>query len=232
METVMTALTVLVVAGLMLKLSCGGRAGILCVSLAASLSLWFMLRYAIELPAGSVIAWLEDRSHRLDLAVLIALEAMLMLTYCLEASRCENEDAPGKFARTFVSAMRLFPGLLIFPVLFYMEHGAVCMLPGKDFALVGGVMAIAPLIIIPGCVTLLKILIPDEGMRYELFASVELLIACVGVACTVGGSVAAPSGMDVSWEASAAVAGGIIALMCAGAAKYRYFTIRKIRDRG
>ena len=73
-----------------------------------------------------------------------------------------------------------------------------------------------------------KELLPEEDMRLELLALINMLIAILGVIATVNGRTAAVGTNSVEWAALAAVFGLLAIGAAAGLIIYRYSTNKLI----
>ena len=102
--------------------------------------------WAVEQSKTQIEAWLANPDLMRDTAVVLSIDVAFLLAYCWGTTK-----APAKpFQQIYVAQNRysvllrklwrgllaIYPGLLIFPVLFSLEVSTIFFLPGVDFALV------------------------------------------------------------------------------------------------
>jgi hypothetical protein len=121
-----------------------------------------------------------------DVAVWITLETTLCIAFCfveLRGDHAARRPSPGQ------RLLRLYPGLLLFPMLLYVQTQLIFTLPGADFdrlsyLLAGGVLVGLPLLSrLPAWLT------PEKEFRLELHFLVSLFVCVIGLITTVNGSV-------------------------------------------
>ena len=113
--------------------------------------------------------------------------------------------------------LRLFPGVLIFAVLFSLLVALIFSFPGFSFSLLAWVLGAAILILIPAGMWLLKWLLPEKEVRLELLFLCNALVAILGVVATVNGTTAVSASGDVDWFASLAL---LLLMLLGGLAGY------------
>ena len=86
--------------------------------------------------------------------------------------------------------LAIYPGLLIFPVLFSLEVSTIFFLPGVDFALVAWGLAAIVAVAFVALGFGLEFLLPERELRLELLFLLNILIAILGVIATVNGRTA------------------------------------------
>ena len=111
----------------------------------------------------------------------------------------------------------LFPGVLIFAVLFSLLVALIFSFPGISFSLLAWVLGAAILILIPAGMWLLKWLLPEKEVRLELLFLCNALVAILGVVATVNGTTAVSASGDVDWFASLAL---LLLMLLGGLAGY------------
>ncbi|GHS99938.1 hypothetical protein FACS189421_11320 [Bacteroidia bacterium] len=121
-----------------------------------------------------------------DAAVLITIESVICFGFCFFSLR----EIPGrKKGKWWMIILDWYPGLLIFPVLFYVLTQIIFSLSGTSFTLIaylfaGGVLAGLPLL-----TWLIKRLYPEKEFRLELHFIVSLFVCIIGLIATVDGTV-------------------------------------------
>ena len=127
--------------------------------------------------------------------------------------------------------LSLFPGLLLFPVLFYGLTQAIFNMPGVKFGIIAGLMALSVLTLIPALSFGLKKLVPDEELRFEVHFVVTLFVTILGLITTVNGHVTyAAVKQPTDWKAitTATVAFVFAFLLGYGCNRLKWWIIKKV----
>ena len=172
--------------------------------------------YAIEQSKSQISGWLANTALMQDIAVVLTLEVILQMAFCLLAAHIQTS---GKARPATIWAYRLlrwFPGILIFPVLFSALVALIFSFPGVSFPLVAWSMAGAVLVLIPAGTYLLRWLLPEKDLRLELLFLGNALIAILGIVATVNGRTAVAGISEVNWSALGGMLGLIVAGIAAG----------------
>ena len=109
--------------------------------------------------------------------------------------------------------LRLYPGVLLFPVLFYLQSTLIFALPGVDFGVVSLLLSLGTLVLVLGLVYLLRFLLPEEELRLEVLFLVELFIFILGIIASVDETIrTAPEQSPIQWRGLALTT--VVALIC------------------
>lgn len=225
MESVVLVLMILVCFNFILKQTFRKRYSVLGFAALCALFVGLAWPYAIEQSKSQIAGWLADPALMLDTSVLLSIEVVLQMGFCLLATHVQSS---GELPRRTVWAYRLlrwFPGVLIFAVLFSLLVAAIFALPGRSFALVAWGLAAVVLLAVPLGTWLLHRLLPEKEIRLELLFLTNALIAILGVVATVNGRTAVAAVGEVDWQAF----GGMAALVLVGGGLG--WLIRRIRLR-
>ena len=175
----------------------------------ASVFVYLTYPYAIEQTKTGLAAYIADRSLREYAAIFISLDVALVVGYSF--SRLSRVRTKRGQIVTFL--LRLYPGVLLFPVLFYLQSTLIFALPGVDFGVVSLLLALATLLLVLGLVYLLRFLLPEEELRLEVLFLVELFIFILGLIASVDETIrTAPEKSPIQWQGLALT--GFIALLC------------------
>lgn len=185
MELVIQILMIFIVINTILKLSFrkwwqAAAFGLLCaVFVVAS------CRYAVLQSKTQLADYLQNTNVMQDIAVLITLESVLSIAFCF-GSLTANDL---KKRKPWLRALDWYPGLLIFPTLFYLLTQTIYALPGTGFdriayAWAGGVMIVIPLLSVAA-----RRLYPERELRLETHFLVSLFVCVIGLITTVDGNV-------------------------------------------
>lgn len=153
-----------------------------------------------------------------DLAVLVTLESALFIAYCFVALK----EIFGKKVKCWGGFLFFYPGLLIFPALFYLQTQVVFSMPGIDFNTISYVMAAGILILLPLLSLGIRYLFPEKDFRLEVHFLVSLFICVIGLICTTDGKVTyAAADEPMNWKAFALASGLFIGLFLIGYVWYK-----------
>lgn len=179
------------------------------ISLAAVCALFVALvwQYAIEQSKSQLHDWLNNQQLMLDTAVVLSVEVVIQMAYCLLATHLMYTGKVRKRTLYIYKALRWFPGILIFPVLFHLETMLMFTLTGMDFKTIAYGLAAVVLVAIVALTWLVRWLIPEKELRLEIFFLSNALIAVLGVIATVNGRTAAVGISEVNWTALAGIVG-------------------------
>ena len=210
METVVKLAMVLVSLSFVLKLTGYKLRQLLLMALLCALFVGFSWQFAAEQSKTAIASWLSDRELMQDIAVLMTLDVALQMAYCLMAVNLMN-SGPLKRRTIFVyKLLRLFPGIMVFLVLFSLLVSCVFAFPGVSFSLISWCMAAAVLVLLPLAVLGVRKLLPEKEIRLELLFLSNALTAALGVIATVNGTTASESVDSVDYPATIAVIGIVL----------------------
>lgn len=221
METVVFVLMILVCFSFMLKQTYRKNRSVAVIAVICALFTGLMWPYAIEQSKTQIADWLADTALMLDTAVLLTLEVILQMTFCMLAAHVQTSGPLRKRTLWMYRALRWFPGILIFPVLFSALVALIFAFPGVSFSLLSWSMAAGILILIPAGTWLLRRAMPEKDVRLELLFLVNALIAVLGVVATVNGRTAVAGISGADWSALAALVVIIVLGALAGFVAYR-----------
>lgn len=212
METVVMVVMIVVCFNYMVKQTFRKAYLVAVSSVVCALFVGMAWPWAIEQSKNRIGAWLSDSALMLDIAVVLTLEVVLQMAFCVVAAHIYSA---GKVKPSVVRVYRLlrwFPGLLIFPVLFGLLVAVIFSMPGVSFQLAAWVLAAVVVMIIPLGRWGLKALLPEREIRLEVLFLGNALIAVLGIIATVNGRTSVAGNGDVDWIAL----GGVVALLLAG----------------
>lgn len=213
METVVCVLMGLVCFNFILKQTFRKWRSVAVISLVCALFTGLMWPYAIEQSKTQVADWLSNPSLMLDTSVVLTLEVIIQMAFCMLAVHVQSA---GPLRRRTVWAYRLlrwFPGILVLPVLFCGLVALIFSFPGVSFSLIAWSMAGAVLVLVPAGSWLFRQLLPEKEVRLELLFLTNALIAILGIIATVNGRTAVAGTDRVDWTALA----GLVLILVVGA---------------
>jgi hypothetical protein len=127
--------------------------------------------------------FLHNTSAMQDTAVLITLESVIGFTFCFSSLHSRKKG------KVWTRILNGYPGLLIFPVLFYILTQLIFGMPGTSFTVISYFFGIAVLVGFPLLTLLVRRLYPENEFRLEIHFLVSLLVCIIGLITTVDGTV-------------------------------------------
>ena len=146
--------------------------------------------YAIEQSKTQIADWLSDNQLMLDTSVVLTLEIVVQMAFCLLAVHVANYSPVKNRMMVAYRLLYWFPGVLIIPVLFFGLTQAIFSFPGISFKLIAWLFGLFVFVVIPLGRWLIKWLLPEEDLRLELFFLTNALVAILGIIATVNGRTA------------------------------------------
>lgn len=213
METVVLVIILLVCFNFVLKQTYRKLWMVGAISLLCALFVAFAWPWAIEQSKSQIQDWLNNPQLMLDTAVVLFIEVVIQMAYCLMAVHLMNTGKVRRRTLFIYKLLRWFPGLLIFPVLFHIETQCMFWLTGMEFSTVAYGLATIVFVVILLFTWAIRWLIPEKELRLEIFFLSNALIAILGIIATVNGRTAVAGISEVNWAALACMAG--LTLLCA-----------------
>lgn len=221
MEAIATALIFFTIIGTMLKMSFLSTKTALAEIAAMTLFTGLMWPVAIEQSMTRISAWLADSSLMLDIAVVLSVEVILQMAYCLLSVNAETGENFGKFKRAAFAVLKYVPGLLIFPVLFSILVYAVFSFPGTDFGAIAFYVASAVFLVMAAGRIAARLIIPEPEIRTELLFIIYCIVAFLGIVTTVNGQTSAAGTSSVDMGSLIGVTAIVLLTGAAGFFLYR-----------
>ena len=219
METLVLVLMVLVTFNFVLKLSLMKPWQIGLFALACAIFVGFMWEYAIEQSRSQVSMWLSDQKLMLDTSVILTVEVVWQMAYCLLAGYLLSAPAVRRRTLWVYRVLRFFPGILILGALVSALVWAEYTFTGRDFQLIAWTLAATVLLCIGGSAFCLKSLLPEKDLRLEVLFLSNLLVLVLGVIATVNGHTTFHGSDDVEWGALTTFIG--ISILCGATGYFR-----------
>ena len=186
------------------------------MGIAAGIAAIFVLLtwpYAIEQSKTQITDWLSNNQLMLDTSVILTIELSLQMAFCLLSVHVVNFSPVKRRMMWAYRVLYWFPGVLIFPVLFFGLTQTIFSFPGVSFKLIAWAFALFVFVVIPLGRWLIRWLLPESELRLELFFLTNALAASLGIIATVNGRTAVDGTTQVDWAALS----GCIGLFVLGA---------------
>ena len=142
-------------------------------------------QYAILQSKTQLTDYLNNTRVMQNAAVLITLESAVCFGFCFAALR----QIFGRKVKRLIQPLYVYPGLLIFPVLFYLLTQLIFALPGTDFTKISYGLALLVCITFPTLSLLVRKLYPERELRLEVHFLVSLFVCIIGLITTENGNV-------------------------------------------
>ena len=149
METVVMVVMIVVCFNYMVKQTFRKAYLVAVSSVVCALFVGMAWPWAIEQSKNRIGAWLSDSALMLDIAVVLTLEVVLQMAFCVVAAHIYSAGKVKPSVVRVYRQLRWFPGLLIFPVLFGLLVAVIFSMPGVSFQLAAWVLAAVVVIINP-----------------------------------------------------------------------------------
>ena len=218
METIVLVLMVLVFLNTWIKLTFLKWWQVAVVTAACSIFVGMTWEWAIQQSRNEIQAWLANQPLMLDVSVVLTIEVFWQIAYCILSGKMLYGEPMRRRTIWIYRILRFFPGILVFPVLFYALVQTIYAFPGVDFAIIAWTLAGVIGIIMPTGAWGLRWLIPEKDLRLEVLFLLSTLILILGVVATVNGTTTFHGSDPIEWLALAtffilAVVCGIIGLL-------------------
>ena len=196
----------------MLKQTYRKQWSVITIAIISALFVGLIWPYAIEQSKTQIADWLANPTLMLDTSVILSIEVVLQMAFCMLAAHMLTTGPIKKRTLWAYRALRWFPGILIFPVLFSGLVYLIFSFPGVSFAFIAWTMAASVLILIPVGTLFLRWFLPEKELRLEILFLTNALMAILGIIATVNGRTAVSGISEVDWNAL----GGLIGLLILG----------------
>ena len=183
MEYIILILIIFIVINTILKLSYWKWWQRIIFGLACGVFILWVYPYATTQSKTQLSDYLNNTQIMQDMAVLITLESVIYITFCFSAMR----QLYGRHIKRWVKPLYWYPGILIFPALFYVLTQMIFSFPGVDFSLIAYLLAGGVFVLFPLLSAGIKWLLPEKELRLEVQFLVCLFVTIIGLISTENG---------------------------------------------
>lgn len=141
---------------------------------------------AISLSKSEIAAWLADKSLMKDIGVLVSLEVIANITFCVSLVVIANTVSVSRKSILLNIVLKWFPGICIFPALFYVLTMTIFALPGVDFDLIKYSISAIVLVCLPAFTLFVKFLLPEKEIRTEILFISSAVLAMAATLLSMG----------------------------------------------
>lgn len=210
MEIIIYALIVFILLASVFKLSLWGWAPrVVFSAIVAAFVLWSK-QFAVLQSKTQIADYLQNTEALQNMAVVVTLDSVFFLAYVF----CHFQDSmePPR-RRWWHLVLQWYPGLLVFPVVFYLFTQTLFVMVGVDFGTSATVFALLSLVGLPLLAEGAKWLLPEKDGRMEMLLLLTCFICVLGLLSTESGKmVYKVQESPVDWRMIAASL-GIFALL-------------------
>ena len=233
METVVLILMMLVCFTFLLKQTFHAPIVWGCISILLLIYTGISWPLAIEQSKTQISDWLSNPSLMQDTAVIITLDVMVQIIFCIMDLRIGDGGGKKRGSRIGYLIVKWVPGFMIFPVIFSALTSVIFTFPGVSFQTISWSIAVGFSLLNPLLVLFVRYLLPEREIRLEVLFLCNLLIAILAIVATVNGRTAVEATNDADWNALAEtslviIAGSIIGFVLYELkTKFRHKKLRK-----
>lgn len=198
MEQVLFVLMLFIVINNAVKLSFWKWWQVGLFSLIAAASVVVMYPYAILQSKTQIADYLQNIGALQNMAILVTAESAIGFGFCVAYLR----GVYGKKKPWWRQLLWWYPGLLLFPVLFYVLTEFIFLMTGVSFTTTTYVIAATVLVLLPLIAKVMAWFVPESDLRIELHFLISLFICILGLLSTVNGqTVYTPQEEPINWNA-------------------------------
>ena len=141
---------------------------------------------AISLSKSEIAAWLADKSLMKDIGVLVSLEVIANIAFCVILVVIGNAAPVSRKSVVLNTVLKYFPGICIFPALFYLLTLTIFALPGVDFDLIKYSFSMVVFVCLPLFSFFLKFILPEKEIRTEILFISSAVLAMATTLLSMG----------------------------------------------
>ena len=185
MEIIIYTLIVFILLSCAFKLSqWGWTARIAFGALLAAFVVWSE-QYAVQQSKTQLADYLANVTALQNMAVIVTVDSV----FCFAYAFCHFQDmyAPGQKRKWWLTVLKWYPSLLMFPVTFYVFTQTMFVAVGIDFATTTWAFAAACLVGLPLIAEGCKWLVPEQDGRVEMQLLSGCFVCVLGLVSTQSG---------------------------------------------
>ena len=228
MQTVILTLMLIVIFMTWLKLTFLKTWQIVLIATVCAFSIVFSWPYAIQQSRNEISEWLSNQKLMLDTSLVLTLEVLWQMAYCMLSGKLLYDGKVRQRTVWIYRMLRFFPGILVFPVLFYLQIQIMYLFSGIDFSTISWCLAALVLLAVVGGSYLLRWLLPQKALRLELLFLSSALVLILGIVVTVNGTTNFKGSDPIEWKALLAFIS--LTTLCGGIGAFLY-SKRKVKHK-
>ncbi len=183
MQIIINLLVIFIIVSTLMKLSFWKIWQVLTfVFIAVGFTFW-AYPIAMEQSQTTIKEWMGNSEILGNMAVLITLESTILLFYCIYSMKESSKDKN----KIWKTVLDFFPGILIFPVLFFLLCQMFFQFTGTDFLQSSLLFSMLLITIVVAGFFLFRKLIPEHHFRLEILFLTSLFVSVLGLISTSSG---------------------------------------------
>lgn len=199
--------------GFLLKLAFARPFVIVAVGVVCALFVGLAWPWAVDRSRDQIADWLSRPDLMRDTSVLLCIDVAVSMAYCILAASLRSGAKVRKSTLVGYRLLRIYPGLTVFMVLFFVLVAAIFSFPGRDFSTVAWTLSVAVAVAVPALAFGVRWIVPEKELRLEIMFLLNMFIAMLAVITTVNGTPAVTGVESVEWVPLA----GVVLIVAAGA---------------
>ncbi|MBR1644685.1 MAG: hypothetical protein IJ684_04900 [Bacteroidales bacterium] len=156
-------------------------------SVLLAVGVWLSMDAASGQSKTEMAAWLQDTSVMQNVAVLVTIESVVCVMFCFSFfARSERKGIVGRrrWNEWVWKCLFFYPGLMLIPVLFYLQSQLLFVAVGIPFSTTTAVLAVGVALLLPLLSEGVRRLLSDEQERVELHLLLSLFVCVLGLMTT------------------------------------------------
>lgn len=129
-------------------------------------------------------AWIGSTTVASNLAVLITIETLIVVSYIFMELRCRLGTPVSPL---YIIPLRIYPCFMLFPMLFYLLVQIYISTPGLDFDTAAYLLSGGIVLLISGGSMLIRWILPEGEFRLELLFILSIMVCVIGLIATSDG---------------------------------------------
>lgn len=186
MEIIIQILILFVIFNSILKLSFWKWWQAIILGLICAAFIIWAQQYAIMQSKTQIQDYLSNQRVVQNMAVIITLESIIYFAFCITTLAANKMD---RIKKRLLRLLFWYPGLLLFPVLFYLLTQFDFLLSGISFDTTAYIFAGIIFMVISVAPFAARLLEPEKELRLEIHFLISLIITALGLLITVNGNV-------------------------------------------
>ena len=184
---------------------------------------YWSMDYAMLHSKTRIADYLQKTAVLQNMAIIVTIESVFCLAFTLTYLQNDDHTIRNKW---WAKVLFWYPGLLMFPLVFYLLTQTLFAAVGVDFSLTAWLFAGAVVLLLPLIAEGFRFLLPERDHRVEVHLLLSLFICILGLIATENGKIVyAVKEHPVDWLGLTFTLGGFALLFGLGwlLSRYRWF---------
>ncbi len=201
MSQLIQMLMVVIALGFVVKQSLGNKWQWLAGALLNGSLIWILKPFALQQSKTAMESLLSNPEIMTNLSLFVIVDCSILMTYCFKnAGEILNNIKAGDWNKNiWRNFLKIYPGFLVVPMLYFALSHAFFLTPGVSFTTVTWVVTVVVVLLSGFAPYLTKIVLPNNDIRRELLVIICIIIACIGIVGTVNGTTVYKNMNKIDW---------------------------------